>query len=126
MNLDTMASPNDTLEPVTAEAPVEQRTYRDLVDRLIDRRQQAVPPSNLQHLAQSPGWPKVFAPPPATPGTRVWDLPDPAVKGAEKMKDEAISRLVNTYRAVSPGALRDGVGIALEVIKTLDPAKVAE
>jgi hypothetical protein len=149
MNLETMASPNDSLGPVTVEAPAEQPskyTFHDyqqnlndaydivfgrgtktseVTDRIARRMGAEFTPYGQGVCDSFHG----YASQQMTNqhnNARVWDLPDPAVKGAEKMKAEAISRLVSNYRVVGPGGMRDGIGIALEVIKTLDPAKVAE
>jgi len=55
---------------------------------------------------------------------RVWDLPDPTLHGAEKMRDEAVAALWKLLDRTSIEQIRCGVELAIERIEALDPVKV--
>lgn len=97
-------------------------------------------------------WPKVFAPPPvdrdtvaaadslrqtieriegagrkqAAQDSSVWDLPDPATRGAAKMQAEIVRALWSMHKRPMFRHAQPTIEIAIKRILRLDPAKVVE
>ena len=116
---------HDPGAPATVEAPAEtQPFFRS--DGFVQKSNRDILAENLRRSAETgdqraaPGnWPKVFAPSPL-----IWDLPDPAIRGAEKMRDEAVATLWRLHARTSLEQIRCGVELAVARVEALDPAKV--
>lgn len=122
--------PKDDAYPSNQQAPIDIY-LADLRHRQASAEQLAAQRGERPYSQ----WPKVFAPPPTQPPVApqvhhndpsVWDLPDPAVRGASKMQDAIVETIRN--RAAYAGGVEGLIlqTLANDILRELDPAKVVE